>query len=120
MCSSTASNGPVYVEASGHSATALLEAIMTLFPLDAYDPSPAMVMDRVERDKKSNLQVPVWDEYRCILENATQQKVQLKPIERFQFYERAKKAFAVVATGETALYGNIIIKKGVIAPSELV
>ncbi|XP_017513154.2 fucose mutarotase isoform X5 [Manis pentadactyla] len=44
----------------------------------------------------------------------------LATIERFEFYQRAKKAFAVVATGETALYGNLILKKGVLAPCDLV
>jgi len=56
--------------------------------------------------------VPIWEEYRRI----TAQYTDVEPVflERFEFYERAKNAFAVVVTGESAIYANIIIKKGVV------
>ncbi|XP_052568995.1 fucose mutarotase isoform X3 [Peromyscus californicus insignis] len=69
------------------------------------------VMELVPSDKERGLQTPIWNRYESLLLKADCKKALMK-IERFEFYERAKKAFAVVATGETALYGNIILKKG--------
>lgn len=85
--------------------------MLKLLPLDTYVESPAAVMDLVPSDKEKGLQTPIWDHYESLLLKADCKK-SLRKIERFGFYERAKKAFAVVATGETALYGNIILKKG--------
>ncbi len=58
--------------------------------------------------------MPIWEKFHTLLVSGEKRNVSLHAIERFEFYGRAKKAFAVVATGETALYGNIIIKKGVV------
>ncbi|KAM9847465.1 fucose mutarotase isoform 1-T1 [Aulostomus maculatus] len=102
---------------SGLGISELLEAVLKLLPLDTYVPSPAAVMDLVASDKQRGLAVPVWDTYTQLLGQAGSQ-APLQKVERFAFYERAKKAFAVVATGETALYGNLILKKGVL-PAEL-
>ncbi|XP_029465456.1 fucose mutarotase isoform X1 [Rhinatrema bivittatum] len=110
-------SGPVQVRADGLGIPELLEAILKLFPLDTYVKSPAAVMDLVEDDKTRGLQTPVWTKYQLLLTRAGSATI-LEKVERFAFYERAKKAFAVVATGETALYGNLILKKGVIAPEE--
>ncbi|KAG9341120.1 hypothetical protein JZ751_019874 [Albula glossodonta] len=106
--------GPTEVRADGQCIPELLQAILKLFPLDTYVDKPAAVMDLVESDKESGLAVPVWETYSRLLKEAGSDKP-LEKVERFTFYERAKKAFAVVATGETSLYGNLIIKKGVIA-----
>ncbi|XP_052007326.1 fucose mutarotase isoform X2 [Xyrauchen texanus] len=100
----------------GVSIPELLQAILKLFPLDTYDDSAA-VMDLVQSDKLKGLKVPVWDQYSELLKQAGSDG-SFKLVERFAFYERAKNAFAVVATGETALYGNLIIKKGVITSGE--
>ncbi|XP_053306666.1 fucose mutarotase [Spea bombifrons] len=105
--------GPELIRADGLNIPTLLEAILHLFPLDAYVPSPAAVMDLVASDKEKSLDTPIWENYRMLLAKAGSM-APLQLVERFQFYERAKKAFAVVATGETALYGNLILKKGVI------
>ncbi|XP_031598815.2 fucose mutarotase isoform X2 [Oreochromis aureus] len=96
----------------------LLEAVLKLLPLDTYVPFPAAVMDLVDSDKQRCLAVPVWGTYEQLLRQAGSQ-VSLEKVERFAFYERAKKAYAVVATGETALYGNLILKKGVIPAEQL-
>ncbi|XP_029376257.1 fucose mutarotase isoform X2 [Echeneis naucrates] len=95
----------------------LLEAILKLLPLDTYVPSPASVMNLVDSDRQRGLAVPVWDTYTQLLGKAGSQ-TPLERLDRFEFYERAKKAYAVIATGEKALYGNLILKKGVI-PAEL-
>ncbi|XP_021108864.1 fucose mutarotase isoform X3 [Heterocephalus glaber] len=92
----------------------LLEAVLKLLPLDTYVESPAAVMELVPGDKERGLQTPVWKDYEILLLQAGCMGT-LAKIERFEFYEQAKKAFAVVATGETAPYGNIILKKGTIA-----
>ncbi|KAI9024251.1 RbsD-like domain-containing protein [Hyaloraphidium curvatum] len=97
----------------------LLEAVLSLLPLD--DPGigrgdgEVAVMAMMDEHVKMGWKEPeVWATYRAIAEKAEGRNVELQEVERFAFYERAKKAFAVVATGETALYGNIIVKKGII------
>ncbi|XP_054099516.2 fucose mutarotase isoform X1 [Callithrix jacchus] len=116
--SSICQSGPMEIRADGLGIPQLLEAVLKLLPLDTYVESPAVVMELVPSDKERGLQIPVWTQYESILFKAGCSKA-LAKMERFEFYERAKKAFAVVATGETALYGNLILKKGVLALSPL-
>jgi len=96
------------VRCDGHSVPELLEAILKLFPLDTYQ-KPVYLMEKVKGD---NVETPIWEEYEKIIKPYTEEKMQ--QIERFEFYERAKRAYAVVMTGESALYANIILKKGVV------
>ncbi|CAL8258462.1 unnamed protein product [Lota lota] len=116
--SSVCRHGPKEIRADGLGIPQLLEAILKLFPLDTYVSSPAAVMDLVEADEERGLKVPIWDNYSQTLHHLGQRP--LEKVERFAFYERAKTAFAVVATGECALYGNLILKKGVIPTDALV
>uniref|UniRef100_A0A452TZR4 L-fucose mutarotase n=1 Tax=Ursus maritimus TaxID=29073 RepID=A0A452TZR4_URSMA len=116
--SSICRGGPEEIRADGLGIPQLLEAVLKLLPLDTYVETPAAVMELVPSDRKTGLQTPVWRSYQSILFEAGCVST-LAKIERFEFYERAKKAFAVVATGETALYGNLILKKGVLAPEAL-
>ncbi|XP_028279209.1 fucose mutarotase isoform X2 [Parambassis ranga] len=116
--SSICACGPKEIRADGLSIPQLLEAILKLLPLDTYVSCPAAVMDLVDSDKQRGLAVPVWDAYKHLLYQAGSQS-HLETVERFAFYERAKKAYAIVATGETALYGNLILKKGVIPAEQL-
>ncbi|XP_030660739.1 fucose mutarotase isoform X3 [Nomascus leucogenys] len=90
--------GPMEIRADGLGIPQLLEAVLKLLPLDTYVESPAAVMELVPSDKERGLQTPVWTEYESILRRASCATA-LAKIERFEFYERAKKAFAVVATG---------------------
>ena len=71
-----------------------------------------MLMQLCDSDK--DLPTPIWDEYKQILVESEGDALKMGNIERFAFYERAKSAYAVIATGETAIYANLIIKKGVI------
>ncbi|SET12695.1 L-fucose mutarotase [Paenibacillus sp. NFR01] len=88
----------------------LLAAILELMPLDSYAEHQAALMAVVPGDPV----VPViWDTYRTLIADAEPRAV-IAEEERFAFYERAKRAYAVVVTGEEALYGNVILKKGVI------
>lgn len=98
------------LRADGLPITDLLSAILPLYELDSYVPHPLMMMAAVAGD---TLDPEVEKRY---LERIRQTNPDVAPIERidrFEFYERSKKAFAVVMTGETAKYGNIILKKGV-------
>ncbi|MGB1128074.1 MAG: L-fucose mutarotase [Opitutales bacterium] len=94
----------------------LLEAILPLFALDAYVDAPLVMMAAVEGDR---LDPSVESSYRTAIEKCAPDAPATARIDRFAFYDRAEKAFAVVMTGETAKYGNIILKKGVtpIAPA---
>lgn len=96
------------VRCDGHNVPELLEAMLKLFPLDTYA-KPVYIMEKVPGD---TVKTPIWDEYRKLVKPYTNEE--LEQVERFAFYERAKKAYAVVMTGETALYANIILKKGVV------
>uniref|UniRef100_A0A4W6DRA3 L-fucose mutarotase n=1 Tax=Lates calcarifer TaxID=8187 RepID=A0A4W6DRA3_LATCA len=96
--SSICACGPKEIRADGLGIPQLLEAILKLLPLDTYVSSPAAVMDLVDSDKQRALAVPVWDTYTLLLGQAGSQ-APLEKVERFAFYERAKKAYAVVATG---------------------
>lgn len=104
--------GAPLIRADGHGAVPIVQAIMQLFPLDEYHPAQAFVMRKEPQDK--DLPVPIVASFEKILAAAHPAKVKIEDIERMQFYERAKQAFAVVATGETSLYANIILKKGIL------
>lgn len=106
-----AANARRLVRADGLAVPPLLEAIMQFFPLDSYATENALVMQVVPGDTV----IPViWKEYQAILEKAEGKGVRWAEIGRFAFYERARDAFAVVATSESALYANLILKKGVV------
>lgn len=99
------------IRADGHGVPPLLEAILKVFPLDIYVDKPVALMQLVPGDK---VETPIWDEYDRILRASGEKYDGYENIERFAFYERAKNAYAVVATGESALYANVILKKGVV------
>jgi L-fucose mutarotase len=100
------------VRLDGHGVPVVLEAVLKLMPLDIYVDSPAALMQVVPGD---DVETPIWDKYRKIIKASGEKFDDFENVERFAFYERAKKAYAVVMTGESALYANIILKKGVIA-----
>jgi len=95
-------------------AVALLRAVLTLLPLDEFVTDPVQVME-VVGDRAA--MPPVVHEFQRAVDAAEGHAVMIGRIERFAFYERAKQCYALVATGERRLYGNIILKKGVIKPS---
>lgn len=99
------------VRCDGHNIPELLDAVLRFFPLDQYVQAPVALMQVVPGDK---IETPIWDVYEEIIKKYELVNNKIENIERFTFYERAKKAYAVVATGEKALYANIILKKGVV------
>ena len=98
------------VRADGLRIPALIEAILPLFVLDAYVPDPLVMMSAVPGDQ---LDDSVLKAYRAAIERHAPEAPPTVFIDRFKFYDRARAAWAVVMTGETAKYGNIILKKGV-------
>lgn len=98
------------VRADGHGVPEILSSVLELFPLDTYSDWQVGLMKTVGDDPTP----PVWKTYDQIVKEKWGE-YNTRFFERFEFYEQAKDCFAVVITSETALYGNIIIKKGVVA-----
>lgn len=98
------------IRADGLCIADLLDAFLPLFVLDTYTESPVFMMQAVPGD---TLDPTVEKAYRAVIDKHWPNTPPIKRVERFAFYEQAKKAFAVVMTGEIAKYGNIILKKGV-------
>ena len=105
-----ASNAKRLVRCDGHGVPAILDAVLQLLPLDTYVDSPVMLMQVTPGD---DVDPVIWKDYKKIVDKH-QDNVTFSEIERFAFYDRAKEAYAIVATGESALYANIILKKGVV------
>lgn len=108
------SAGPILCRADGVSATDMLDAILALMPLDSFVPDHAICMQVVGDASK---RMPVMDEFEAIIKRHEPDK-SLTSLERFAFYKRANAGYAIVQTGERRLYGNVILKKGVIPPAE--
>ncbi len=98
------------IRADGLRIAPLLDAILPLFELDSYVDSPVVMMAAVPGDQ---LDPAVEKEYRAAIDRHAPQTPKIARIGRTDFYERTKGVFAVVMTGETAKYGNILLKKGV-------
>ena len=99
------------IRANGIKIPALLDGILALMNLDSYVPHPVAMMAPVPGD---SLDETVEQSYRAVIDRRWPGTPAIERIERFAFYERAKRAYAVLMTGETVKYGNIILKKGVI------
>lgn len=105
------STGPTCIRADGSTASEMLRAVLSVMPLDSFVPDPALTM-QVVGDPEA---VPdAVADFQQIVTDTADNPVQLQGLERFAFYDRAGGAFAIVQTGERRLYGNIILKKGVI------
>lgn len=99
------------VRCDGHNIPEILNAILKFFPLDPYVEVPVALMGVVPGD---NIKPTIWTEYKQIINKYEPTTNKIEYEERFNFYDRAKKAYAIIATGEKALYANIILKKGVV------
>jgi L-fucose mutarotase len=110
-----ASHAQRLIRCDGLPIPELLEAIMKLLPLDTYVEHPAALMQVVPGD---DVETPIWKRYHEILAPYVSVGNPFEEVGRFTFYERAMKAYAIVATGESALYANLILKKGVIGDAE--
>ena len=107
------SQGIPVIRCDGHGVPEILEAILQLFPLDEYVKQPVALMEVVKGDTFKPI---IWDEFKKILAKAGCGAEKIEYVERYDYYDRAKKAFAVVATSEMSKYANVILKKGIVKP----
>ena len=108
----SANYGKRVIRADGISGTEMLDAVLSLFPLDDYS-NPNIILMKLMDCDVGKINPVIWQEYKKIAEN-NDKNVKMGNIDRFEFYERAKSAYAVIATGESAVYANILLKKGVL------
>ena len=100
------------IRCDGHGVPELLDAILQLFPLDTYVDHPVNLMAVMAGD---TVETPIWDTYtEIVTKHDVRGGTAIGNIERFRFYEEAKQAYAIIATGEKALYANIMLQKGVV------
>lgn len=100
------------IRCDGHTVPDLLDAILKLLPLDTYVDHPVTLMSVVPGDQ---VETPIWDTYKEIIGRYdTRGDETVGYTDRFDFYKQAQKCYAVVSSGEKALYANIILKKGVV------
>ncbi len=101
----------IVIRCDGHGVPELLDAILTVFPLDTYVEKPVNLMQVVEGD---NVETPIWDTYNQIVSKHDQRGTDaIGTIERFAFYEQSKSCYCIVATGEKSMYANVMLQKGV-------
>ena len=104
--------GAIVIRMDGHGIPEILDAILQLFPLDTYVEKPVSLMEVMPGDK---VETPIWDEYKRIITQYDDRGAEtVGGIERFRFYEEARNAYCIIATGESALYANIMLQKGVV------
>lgn len=110
-CESIGKNS-IVIRCDGHGTCEILDAILKIFPLDTYTEKSVNLMEVMKDD---NIKTPIWKEYEKIVEKYDNRgKKTIGQIERFQFYKEAKDAYLIIATGEEALYANIMLQKGVV------
>lgn len=112
-CESVGKNS-VVIRADGHGTAEILDAVLQLIPLDTYSEKPVALMEVVKGDTCPT--PTIWKEYDEILNKYEPAHHDIEMTERFAFYERAKNAYLIIATGETAIYANVLLKKGVVTP----
>ena len=101
------------IRMDGHGVPEILDAILQLFPLDTYTDTPVSIMQVMPDDPTPT--PPIWDEYTSIVSKYDKRGgIAIGQTERFEFYKQAREAYAVVATGESAVYANIMLQKGVV------
>lgn len=106
------SSGPPVIRLDALDAVAALDLVLGVLPLDTFVPEACHVMQVVGQP---DAEPPIFAEFRAVVARREGPQFKLGRIERFAFYARAAQAYAIVATGERRLYGNVILKKGVIA-----
>ena len=110
-CHSVGKNS-IVVRADGHGVPEILAAVLELIPLDTYTEKPVALMEVVKGDTCGTPEI--WHIYEEILTKYEPDHHGIDYTERFAFYERAKGAYLIIATGEKAIYANILLKKGVV------
>ena len=104
--------GKHIIRMDGHGVPEILDAILKLFPLDTYVDHPCTLMGVVKGDP---VETPIWDEYKKIVAKYDGRAAEaFGSVERFAFYDEARKTYCILQSGETAIYANIILQKGVV------
>ncbi len=104
----------VVIRMDGHDVPRILDAILQVFPLDTYADKPVTLMELMPQDI-GKVEATIWDAYKEIVSRYDARGAEaVGNIERFAFYEEAKKTYCIIATGETALYANVMLQKGVV------
>ena len=102
----------IVIRCDGHGVPELLDAILQVFPLDTYVEKPVNLMEVMSGD---TVETPIWDVYKEIIAKYDSRGAEaVGNIERFKFYDEAKEVYAIIATGESALYANVMLQKGVV------
>ena len=102
----------IVIRCDGHGVPEILDAILQLFPLDTYVEKPMTLMEVMAGD---TVETPIWDTYKEIIAKYDERGAEtVGNIDRFKFYDEARNAYAIIATGESALYANIMLQKGVV------
>ena len=104
--------GPECIRADGSTASEVLRAVLSVMPLDSFVPNPALTMQVVG---EPDIVPDAVADRQNIIDEVADSPAPVQGLERFAFYERAASAYVIVQTGERRLYGNIILKKGVIS-----
>ena len=100
----------VVIRMDGHGVPEILEAVLKVFPLDQYVEKPVRLMERVPGDKAD---ISIWKTYEELIAKEEPRGASvIGTLERFEFYEQAKHAYAIVATSETSQYANVLLQKG--------
>jgi L-fucose mutarotase len=107
--------GPEIVRLEGILAPRIVDAILSLMPLDDFVDDSAVRMEVVGNPSQIE---PIFRAFDAVVAKH-EPKVTIKALERFAFYDRTKRAYAIVQSGEPALYGNLILKKGIIHPAKV-
>ena len=106
-------NNCVFLRADGHGVNELLDAILQVIPLDAYVEHPVMLMQKMDCDK--DMTIPVWDDYKKTVAKYDDRGADAFGFyERFEFYDQARTCYCILQSGETAVYANVILQKGVV------
>ncbi len=112
--SHTMGKNAIIIRMDGHGVPEILDAILQVFPLDAYTDTPVQLMQLMDRDV-GKIETPIWDTYKEIIAKHDERgATAVQAIDRFKFYDEAKEVYCIIATGETAVYANIMLQKGVV------
>jgi len=102
----------IVIRMDGHGVPEVLDAVLKLFPLDSYVENPVSLMKVMDGDLA---ETPIWETYQAIVAKYEMRGAStIGQMERFKFYQEAKTAYAIIATGEKAIYANIMLQKGVV------
>ncbi len=104
----------ITIRMDGHGVPEILDAILQVFPLDTYVEKPVNLMELMPSDV-GRVATPIWDTYKEIVAKYDNRGAEaVGNIERFAFYDEAKEVYCIIATGETAIYANVMLQKGVV------